>query len=156
MPLGRCVRFVAVLAGLGVAACGGHTVTKQDVIARGNAICAGAVRDLRATPVPAAGETSLPGLATYLGAVTPILQREISNLRALPRPAEDRALLDRYLAAVTKSGATYRALEAAARRGDQDGVNQALAELQADPSSSLAARYGLNQCAGGAGTAVAR
>jgi len=86
----------------------------------------------------------------------PILQREVSNLQALPRPAADRALLDQYLSAVAKSGATYRTLAAAAQRGDQDAVNQALAQLGANPASSLAGRYGLNQCAGAAGTAVPR
>jgi hypothetical protein len=146
----------AALAALVVTACGGHTANKQDIIARGNAICAGTLRDLRATPPPAAGETSLPGLAAYLRAVMPILQREVSSLKALPRPTADRALLDRYVSAVAQSGATYRALAAAARRGDQDAVNQALAQLEANPASSLAARYGLSQCAGAAGTAVPR
>lgn len=155
-PVRLRVALATVLAALVVTACGGHTATKQDVIARGNAICAGAQRDLLATPPPAAGETSLPGLAEYLDAIMPILQREISNLKALPRPAGDRALLDQYLSAVAESAATYRALAAAARRGDQDGVNQALAQLEANPASSLAARYGLIQCAGGAGTAVPR
>jgi hypothetical protein len=148
--------LAAALAALVVTACGGHTTNKQDVIARGNAICEAALRDLRATPPPAGGETSLPGLAAYLRAVMPILQREVSNLQTLPRPAADRALLDEYVAAVRKSGATDRALAAAAQRGDQDAVNQALAQLQVNPASSLAARYGLNQCAGAAGTSVPR
>jgi hypothetical protein len=148
--------LVAAVAAVAVTACGGHTTNKQDVIARANAICAGAARDLLATPPPAAGETSLPGLAAYLHAIMPILQREVSNLQALPRPAADRALLDQYVSAVTKSGTTYRALAAAAQRGDQDAVNQALAQLGANPASSLAARYGLSQCTGAAGTAVPR
>ncbi len=148
--------LAAALAALIVTACGGHTANKQDVIARGNAICAAALRDLRVTPPPAGGETSLPGLAAYLRAVVPILQREVSSLQKLPRPAADRALLDQYVAAMKKSGATDRALATAAQRGDQDAVNQALAELQVNPASSLAARYGLNQCAGATGTAVPR
>jgi hypothetical protein len=148
--------LTAAVAALVVTACGGHTVTKQDVIARGNAICAGALRDLRATPPPAGGETSLPGLAAYLRAVMPILRRESSSLQRLPTPAADRALLGQYLSAVAKSDATYSALAAAARRGDQDAVNQALAQLEANPASSLAARYGLNQCTGAAGTTVPR
>jgi len=53
-------------------------------------------------------------------------------------------------------GVIYGELAAAARRGDQDAVNLALAQLAANPASSLAARYGLNQCAGAAGTAVPR
>jgi len=155
-PVRLRTALATALAALIVTACGGHTATKQDVIARGNAICAAAQRELLVTPSPAGGETSLPGLAAYLSAVTPILRREVSNLQALPRPAADRALLDQYLLAVARSGTTYRALAVAARRGDQGDVNQALAQLQANPASSLAARYGLNQCAGAAGTAVPR
>jgi hypothetical protein len=150
------IRIVVALSACCVAACGGHTATKQDVIAQGNAICAAALRDLRATPSPAGGATSLPALAAYLRAVMPIIQREASKLQALPRPAADRALLDQYVSAVVRSGAMYRALAAAARRGDQDGVNQALAQLQDNPASSLAARYGLSQCAGASGTTVPR
>jgi hypothetical protein len=153
-------RLPTALAGTVVAllvtSCGGHTATKQDVVARGNAICAAAVRDMRATPSPAGGGASLSGLAAYLEAIMPVLQREVSSLQALPRPAADRALLDQYVSAVAKSRGTYRTLATAARRGDQDGANQALAQLQANPASSLAARYGLSQCAGATGTAVAR
>lgn len=155
-PVRLQTALAAALAALVVTACGAHTANKQDVIARGNAICAAALRDLRATPPPAAGETSLAGLAAYLRSIMPILQREVANLQALPRPAADRALLDQYVSAVADSGATYRALAAAAGRGDQDAVNQALAQLQANPASSLAARYGLGQCTGAAGTAVPR
>ena len=155
-PVRLRTALAAATVALVVAACGGHTTTKQDVIARGNAICASAARDLLATPPPAGGEASLSGLAAYLRAIMPILQRELSNLQALPRPTADRALLDQYVSAVTKSGATYRALAAAAQGGDQDAVNQALAQLQANPAPSLAARYGLKQCAGAAGTAVPR
>ena len=155
-PVRLRTALAAATVALVVAACGGHTTTKQDVIARGNAICASAARDLLATPPPAGGEASLSGLAAYLRAIMPILQRELSNLQALPRPTADRALLDQYVTAVRKSGATYRALAAAAQRGDQEGVNQALAQLQANPAPSLAARYGLKQCAGAAGTAVPR
>lgn len=146
----------AAACAVALAGCGGHAATKQDVIARGNAICAGALRDLRATPAPAGGETSLSGLAAYLQSVLPTLAREASNLEALPRPAADRAVLNQYLSAFGRSQASYRALVAAARRGDQTAVNQALAQLQANPAPSLAARYGLNQCAGAAGTAVPR
>ncbi len=155
-PLRLQTALAVALAALVVTACGGHSANKQDVIARGNAICAAAQRDLEATPPPAGGEASLSGLAAYLRATMPTLEREISSLQALPRPAADRALLDQYVSAVAKSGATYRALAAAAGRGDQDSVNQALAQLEANPASSLAARYGLNQCTGAAGTAVPR
>ena len=139
-----------------VSACGSHTATKNDVIARANGICANALRDIRATPSGSGGTTSLTALAAYLRSVLPILKREASDLRALPKPANGRPLLHQYLSAVGRSTATYRALTAAAARGDQAAVNQALAQLRANPASALAARYGLSQCAGTVGTAVSR
>lgn len=144
------------LACIAATACGGHTATKEDVTARGNAICAGALRDLRATPSPASGRTALANLAAYMNAVLPIVQREVSNLRALPRPAANRRLLNQYIAAVSSSAATYRSLAQAARRGDQAGVNQALATLQGNPAATLAGRYGMSQCASAGSTAVPR
>ena len=155
-PVRAWTALATALMALSLAACGGHAATKQDVIARGNAICAAALRELRATPSPASGATSLATLATYLDAVLPILQQEVSNLRALPRPAADRRLLNRYVAAVSSSAATYRSLAEAARRGDQAGVNQALATLQANPAATLAGRYGISQCASAGSTAVPR
>ncbi len=143
-----------LLLALAVAGCGGHTATKSDVIARGNAICAAAVRELRATAPPAPG--SLPALSRYLQQLLPIVRREVSDLKGLPRPAQDRALLDRYVSGVTKLGSTYADLAAAAERGDQEGVDQALAALQANSASALAGRYGLRQCASAATTSVPR
>lgn len=151
-------RFGLVVAGgvasLALAACGGHAATKQDVIARGNAICAGALRELRAIPPPSSGGTSLPALAAYLKDAVPIVDGEVSSLRALPRPAENRALLNRYVTAMTSSLSAYRSLAAAAQRGDQSDVDQALAAIQASPASKLAGQYGLSQCASAGSTAV--
>jgi hypothetical protein len=147
---------VAATGALAATGCGGHTATKQDVVVRADAICSNALRDIRATPSPAGGATALPALAAYLRTVVPILRREASDLKALPRPAAHRVLLNQYLAAIGSSSATYRALAAAAARGDQAAVNQALARLQVNRAPALAARYGLRQCVGAAGTAVPR
>ncbi len=144
----------AGFASIVLAACGSHPATKQDVIARGNAICAGALRELRAIPPPSSGGTSLPALSAYLKDALPIVEGEVSNLRALPRPAQDRALLDRYVAAMTSSSSAYRSLAAAAGRGDQNGVDQALATLQTNPAATFAGQYGLSQCASAGSTAV--
>jgi hypothetical protein len=154
-----CTRRLATLAAalaaaLALVACGSSAPTKQDLIARANAICSSALRDVRSAPAPAGAQSSLPALSGYLQRVLPIVQKEVSDLRGLPRPAEDRALLDRYITAVTSSGSQYRALAAAAARGDRDGVDQALAALQANPDQALAQRYGLSQCAGATGTGV--
>jgi hypothetical protein len=136
-------------------ACGSSAPTRSDVIARANAICETAFRDAHTVAPPAAsggGGSSLPALAKYLKRVTPIVDTEVAGLRALPRPAEDRALLERYLAAMTASATQYRDLAVAADRGDSAGVASALAALRASPATSLAARYGFGSCAESAAT----
>ena len=137
-----------------VAACGGHTATKQDVIARGNAICAQALREIRALPAPISGGTSTAGLAKYLAQVVPIIHTEIGGLRKLPHPPRDRALLQRFLAAMGSTEARYRAVLAAARSGDSASVSAALSALAGGASVTLAGQYGLTQCATAGGTAV--
>lgn len=136
------------------AACGGTTPTRQDVVARANAICAGALRDIRAVPATADSSGSLTGLAAYLRHVAPIVANEAREIQALPKPSQHRALLERYMSAVGRDAAQYRMLAAAARTGDAAGVAQGLANLRASPSASLATEYGLSQCAAPGSTAV--
>jgi hypothetical protein len=152
----RCVATVIVLLACiaGLTGCGRTQVTRQDVIARGNAICAGALRTVRAIPAPAGGESSPADLSAYLRQVAPIVEKEAKDLEALPRPAKRRTLLDRYLSAVAAEASQYHALAAAARANNSAGVAQALANLRASPAASLAAEYGLTQCAAPGSTAV--
>lgn len=151
--LARTAIAAACLA-VAVSACGGHTVTKQDVIAQGNAICAGALRDIRALPSPALAGSSTAALAKYLAQVLPIIHTEVAGLQKLARPARDRALLNRFLAAIGSTEAQYRTLYAAARAGDSAAVSEALSALGGGPSATLASQYGLTQCANASGTAV--
>ena len=143
-----------MLAASGLAGCGSHAETKQDYIARANAICESALRGIR-NIAPPAGAVTLPGLARFLRQVTPLVQSEISQLRALPRPSQDRPLLDRYRAALQVDRAHYTALAAAARSGDRQMMAEVTSALQASPSSALASRYGLSSCASSSGTAQA-
>ncbi len=133
-----------------VTACGGHTVTKQDVIARANGICITALHAMREVPPP----TGSAGLAPYLAKVLPIIDKEAKDTRALPRPAKERAVLDHYVAAVTAGANQYRALATAARNGDTAAVSRGLAALRASPAPALAAQYGLTRCNASAGTGV--
>jgi hypothetical protein len=138
---------------LALSACGGHTATKQDVIAQGNAICASELRDIRAVPAPGS-VNSLADLSTYLGQVAPILGKEVKSLEALPRASRDRPLLERFIAAVVRDGVQYRALASAAAAGNRAGVESALNDLRLSPEATLASAYGLSQCATAGGTAA--
>jgi len=141
----------ALLGTWALAACGGQGVTKADVIARGNAICTKSLRQIRAVQTPGGSAADLAG---YLAQVAPIVQLEAKQIRALPRPAAQRSLLQRYVEAVTSDASTYQALAAAAHSGNDGAVAQGLAQLRASPSASLAAQYGLTQCAAPGSTAV--
>lgn len=156
MPRPRSVKLglVSLLAGMAavLAACGSHTITKSDVIARGNQICETAASSVRSV-TPPSGE-SLSQLAQYYQRVTPIVQTEAQQLRALPRPSQDRALLNRYLAAIASSATEYRALAAAAQDGDRGALASASAALRSNPAAGLAVRYGIAQCGASPGTAA--
>jgi hypothetical protein len=84
----------------------------------------------------------------------PIVAKEVSQLRKLPRPSIDKALLNRYIDSVTKAGDVYKQLAAAAQCNDIPGVAKYLGELRASPAQSLAQRYGMSQCAAAAGAAA--
>jgi hypothetical protein len=121
--------------------CGGG-VTKKDVIARGNAICANAVLAIRSAP-PSKGSFTR---------VAAIVEHETAQLAALPRPAQDRALLGQYIAAAHQLASDYRKLADAQQTGDRSGVQAGFAALRANPAPKLAARYGLRECAGARAT----
>jgi hypothetical protein len=145
--------FATGLVTVALAACGGSSTTKKDVIARANAICSNAVSSVRAVVPPAKGATSGTALAGYFKQLEPIVAKEVSQLRKLPRPSTDKALLNSYIDAVTKAGDVYKQLAAAARRDDIPSVAKYLSALRASPAQSLAQRYGMSQCAAAAGTA---
>jgi hypothetical protein len=151
LSAGAPLRVAAISAAcLAATACGGHTATKKDVVARADGICVNTLRQVRGVPPPAG--TSLPALAAYLAKVVPIVEKEASDTRALPRPAQDQALLDQYVNAVSDGATQYRAMATAARNGDTAGVSQALSTLRDNPAQSLAGRYGLAECQASAGT----
>ena len=131
-----------------ITGCGGHAATRQDVIARANAICFTAQQAARSVSSPAAGDTK--ALAAYFDKVEPIVAKEAKRLAALPRPQPRRATLDHYVNAVTASAAGYRAAARSAAAGDAGGVTQALAKLQAGSATRYARAYGLSQCTGSA------
>jgi hypothetical protein len=88
----------------------------------------------------------------YFKQLEPIVAKEVSQLRKLPRPSTDKAVLIRYIDSVTKAGNVYKQLAAAAQRNDLPGVARYLGTLRDSPAQSLAQQYGMSQCAAAAGT----
>ncbi len=140
LPSAATLASAGALA-LGLAGCGGHRATRSAVIARGNAICATATRALQDLP-PAAGATSVD-----FRRAAPIVTREADALMRLPRPAAERATLERFLAAESALAAGYRRL-ARIPAGDTAAITRALGPLESDDAGRLARAYGLDQCTG--------
>jgi hypothetical protein len=138
---------VVIVAAL-VAGCGGHAASRQDVIARANAICFTAQQAARsvASPTGAAPDTKM--LAAYFDKLAPIVAKEARQLAALPRPRPRQTTLNHYIDAVGASVADYHAAARSAAAGDSGGVTQALARLQSTGATRYARAYGLNQCTG--------
>jgi hypothetical protein len=151
-PLSRAGLPLSVGVAVAVSACGGHAVTKNDVIARGNQICQTAATSARAVPPPTG--QSISELARYYKQVTPIVQAEVKQLQALPRPSQDLSLLNRYLDAIASSAGEYGALVTAAQNGDRAALASASAALRSNPAASLATAYGITECGGSLGTAA--
>jgi hypothetical protein len=133
--------------------------SKHDFVARADGICGNAVRAIRSLAPPKAtgGSVALSALASYFGKLVPIVASESAQLHALRRPggsSQDRATLDRYLTALSQAVSEYRAVSAAAKRGDRQGLSEAEAVLLANPVTALATRYGLTACATPGTTAV--
>ena len=130
-----------------LAGCGGSSYTKSDFVARADGICTNILRQTRALAPPSAASGA--ALSAYLGKLVPLVESEADQLRALKRPsdsARDRATRTSYFAALGQVVASYRRLEAAAARGDDQTVADVEATLNANPVASLAAGYGLKTC----------
>jgi hypothetical protein len=129
--------LAALAAALGLWGCGAGGVTQRQLIMRADAICERTLADVRARP----------SAGTQVVAIVPLIAREVSQLVALPRPAEHRALLTRYLTAMRAELGDWRRLAGAQASHSAPAVSAAVAALRADPAPSLAARYGLGDCA---------
>lgn len=139
----------AIVAGLAALLAGCGAYTKQDFIARADAICASTVRKTRSISPSAVGSSKGQqgaSLAGYLALVAPIVKSEATQIGALQRPAQDRATLLEYLAALRQVANEYGALAAAVQRRDTQAVANTEAALRTSPLTSLASRYGLREC----------
>jgi hypothetical protein len=144
---------VALLASavLLIAGCG-STVTKKDVVARADGICADTLREVRAVPAPVS--QSVAALSAYYARVAPIVESEATAVEKLPRPRQDQRVLNRWISSVDLFAAEYRAIANAARLGDRQAIATAQAAVRTNDAPALAAGYGLRVCTGAAGTSV--
>lgn len=152
----RRIATAVTASALLAAGCGGSAVvTHQDDLAKADAICAAALRQVRAVAPPTG--TGPSALAPYLDRVVPILRAQDVALHRLHRPAQSHSLGARrvvWLQAEGAAVAAYVSLDRAAHRGDAGALATAEAALRDSPVAALATRYGLSDCARAGSTAA--
>jgi hypothetical protein len=125
---------------------GGETLTKAQLIAQGDAICAQAREDFRASQPPA--PSSPERAAALQEALIQTSEQEVGRLRALDAPVEVEPALDRYLKAREDGiAALKRGLEAA-QREDLSAYGAAQREVVAGQVNrlKLAQAVGFSEC----------
>jgi hypothetical protein len=151
---GIAVSLATVAAATTLAGCG-STYTKADLITSADAVCTGAIAQVRS--IAARADTlGLSGLAAYLAQVVPVVRSEVRQLRALRRPKEgvqDRLAFSRFLDDEARVAAGFAAWAQAAKRGDAKAAAGAASALTKIPVAADARRYGLRDC-GAAGPTV--
>ena len=130
---------------------GGETLTKQEWIAKADAICADAQERIQKLGDPGA---DLGKLAELTGDAKEIIEDEVAAMRDLKPPTGDEQQIDAMLAQVEKGSEAFEALIEAASSGDiaklqeitAEGSDFSKASAEAD---RLAKEYGLTKCGRG-------
>jgi hypothetical protein len=159
-----CVALVVFAAGLAVPGCGGggssssttstsEPLTKQDLIARGDAICKqalGQFQQLQQSP-----PTTAQGAATLTQHLIDISESELNQLRDLTPPASLQSGLDAYLKALEQNIAILKQGLKAAQQSDAAGYAKAQARTVSAQVKrlQLARAVGFEACSRPAGTA---
>jgi len=161
----RCAAITVLVAGLGVAGCGGgdggttsattvgEQLTRQELIAQGDAICRQAddkFAQLQQTP-PTTPETAV----TFTQSLIDIQQNQLGQLRALEPAPPLQSSLDDYLKALEKNIAVLKQGLKAAQQSDAAGYAKAQAKAVKGQVQrlELARAVGFKECSRPAGTA---
>jgi hypothetical protein len=161
-----CGVITALAAALPLAGCGGggetgastagsgEPLTKQVLIAKGDAICKQArtqFEQLQENP-----PTTPQGAATLTQRLIDISGTELSQLRDLNPPASLRSRLDDYLDALDKNIGVLKQGLKAARQNDATGYAKAQAETVSEQVKrlQLARAVGFQECSRPAGAAA--
>jgi hypothetical protein len=144
------ILLAAVSAGAALlAGCGGgdsskpKALTHAELARQADAACTQASKRVRALETP----TALSGLRDYAASVQSIGEDLEKQLSGLTPPAKDKAKVDAYRAALSRSNATAGQLAEAAGKGDHAAVRSLSDRLAESDVGVLAARAGLAQCA---------
>ena len=125
-------------------------VSKEDYVADVNRLCDETRRELDAYGAALRNAASVEEVRAAVERGRATFERFRAEIDELEKPAEDRAILDRWLAAIDEVVDLMRRLEEATESGDLgaiDEVAQAAASAQAE-GDALATDYGIEACAG--------
>jgi hypothetical protein len=123
-------------------------ITHAQFIARADAVCARAHRNLRPWQRKTDAATTLAQLAGPARRIVPIAARMASDLSGLTPPRADAKIIDRYTALVRRQAADIRKISRAASAGDA-ALIQTLGRLQDDyiaRQTGIAEGFGLKVC----------
>ena len=139
--------IVALGAAFVLAACGGEDrLSREEFQKQGNAICAKYDKQIDAVATP----SSIEEVSGYVDKVVPLVEKEISEMKALKPPEEDQESFDRMIAKGEETKEAGEELGAAAEKRDEAAVQRALQKGQAagNESDRLAGELGLDDCQG--------
>jgi predicted transcriptional regulator len=160
----RVAAFAAAVSAVVLAGCGGggsststaasgEALSKQELIAKGDAICRQAreqFQQLQQNP-----PTTAEDAAALTQKLIDITESELSQLRQLTPPASAESSMDDYLKAMEKNVGVLKQGLKAAQQGDATGYAEAQAKTvsQQVERLQLARSVGFNECSRPAGTA---
>ena len=122
----------------------GGGASKEEFIEQADAICRSVGEETASLEPP----TDLAATGEFFDAVTPLLERETREIRALEAPEEDAETLESWLETQDRLAAIFEEAAEAAAADDQNGFDAAFGEANAvqAESSGLAASYGFTVC----------
>ncbi|MDQ5816347.1 MAG: hypothetical protein M3516_08665 [Actinomycetota bacterium] len=140
---------VLLLAALMTIACT-QQVSKEDYVADVNRLCDETRRELDAYGASLRNAASVDEVRAAVERGRAIFERFRGETVALEKPEEDRALLDRWLAAIDEVVDLMRRLEKATESGDIGAIDEIAqaAESAQTEGDALATDYGIDACAG--------
>lgn len=154
-PFRSPAALVTVVALL-LTACGGtERLTKEQLIAKGDAICkdASTKADPIGTDLANPSAETLPQWSDALGQLLPIYEDLVGKLKDLNPPEADQATWDRITGGLDQIVSGIKTAKDAASSGDLAGFQTALAAIEkaSGESGQLASDYGFQECGDGGG-----
>jgi len=141
---------VVALAALAVSGCGGgggktQRLSRDEYVAKADAICAQAVKQQKALPTP----SSIDEIPAYVDKALPVIDDAIAKIRKLKPPVTMEQGVKAWLDQTEATRSELTKLRSAAKSGDPTKVRKVAAKgTQMDSErSALARSIGLTTCA---------